>query len=251
MANYLITHYKGQYRIRAPYDLSTNDFIRKENGLYEDIDCYIDCYNNIQIFYYGKRGLLEAYIPSLIRGRNIIKSIYSDFVQDIEQSSYFSIVENKTKDGELKRINLYDYESLYKDKDLNKIISDIVETDEEVLFKFHGDYMSQFEKYLKPKISAADRSPFSNKNLPNSDYKIPDEDLATYKNIVANIPRKDVLIIKNILNDFIKSLATKKNPIEKIKADMKLKCMNNRQYIHSIGQWNNFIEYLEKELCQI
>lgn len=246
MANYLLTHYKGIYRIRAPYDLSTNDFIRKENGLYEDIDCYIDCYNNIQIFYYGKRGLLEAYIPSLGKGRNIIKNIYSDFIQDIEQSPYLKI--SATKNNEIKT---YDYDGLYADKELNKVISNIIETDEEVIFRFHSDYMKRFEKYLRPKISAADRSPFSNKNLPKSDYKIPDEDLNTYKNIVSKIPQKDVLMIKNILNEFLKSLATKKNPIEKTKADMRLKCMTSRQYIHSIGQWENLIKYLEKEICQI
>ena len=186
--SFLIDKFKGKYRLIAPYDLSKNDFPRKLNGTLEDIDVYIDCRNDIQIFYYGKRGLLEAYIPSLGRGRNIIKGIYSEFVQDIESSPYFSIIEKEDKDGKLVKINLYNYDSLYHDKELNNIIIDICETDEEVLFKFHWDKMEQLEKYFKPKTSAANRSPFSIKNLPKTEYNIPDEDLDAYKNIVSKIP---------------------------------------------------------------
>ena len=212
MANYLATHYKGKYRIKGPYDLSTNDFIRKENGTLEDIDCYIDCMNNVQIFYYGK-SILEAYIPSIIRGHNIINAIKKDIGENI--------------------------------------ILHTEETSSEVLFRFHARNMENLEKYLKPRTLGANISPYSSKNLPKSDYKIPDEDLGTYKNMVANLPHEKALSIAHMTNDFINGLATKKNPIDKIKADMRLKCMNSKQYIHSIGQWNNFIKYLEKNLCQI
>lgn len=65
--SYLIDKFKGQYRIKAPYNLSTNDFSRKPNETFEDIDCYIDCQYGNKIFHYGK-NILQAYIPSLIRG---------------------------------------------------------------------------------------------------------------------------------------------------------------------------------------
>lgn len=212
MANYLTTHYKGKYRIKVPYDLSTNDFIRKENGTLEDIDCYIDCMNNVQVFYFGK-SILEAYIPSIVRGHNIINAIKKDLG---------------------KNIILY-----------------IEETSSEVLFRFHARNMDKLEKYLKPRTLGANISPYSSKNLPKSDYKIPDEDLCAYKNIVSNLLPEKALSIAHMTNDFVKSLATKKNPIDKIKTDMRLKCMNNRQYIHSTGKWDEFIKYLEKQLCQI
>ena len=35
--------YKGTYRLKAPYDLVTNQFPRKLNGTLEDADIYIDC----------------------------------------------------------------------------------------------------------------------------------------------------------------------------------------------------------------
>lgn len=247
--SYLTEKYKGKYRLKCEYNQLTNDFNRKLNGTYEDIDVYIDCSNNIKIFYYGK-GILSAYIPSLGRGHNIIKGIYSEFVNDIESSSYITISERQDKDGNMIQIKLYNYAALYKDKELNKIITNIEDTDEEVLFRFHSSKMEQLEKYFKPKTSAASRSPFSTKNLPKSDYIIPDEDLDTYKNIVSEIPKEDVLIITHTTNNYIKSLVTKKNTLENIKADMKLKGLKGKEYIHSIGQWNKYIKYLKENLCQ-
>ena len=88
--SYLIDKYKGKYRIRCPYDLSTNQFPRKLNGTFEDIDLFIDCQYGNKIFYYG-RNILQAYIPSIIRGHNIIKYINDNFGQDaifdIEETS--------------------------------------------------------------------------------------------------------------------------------------------------------------------
>ena len=92
--SYLIDKFKGQYRLMVEYDRNSNQFNRKANGTFEDIDVYIDCANNIRIFYFGD-GQLEAYIPSLGRGRNVIKNIYSDFVKDIESSKYEYYLHNQ------------------------------------------------------------------------------------------------------------------------------------------------------------
>ena len=46
---------------------------------------------------------------------------------------------------------------------------------------------------------------------------------------------------------FIKSLATKKNPYENIKADMTMKGLKGKEYIHSIRAWDKYIDYLRKE----
>lgn len=210
IANYLITHYKGIYRIKTEYDILSNQFPRKLDGTLEDIDCYINCYNNVRIFYFG-RNTLQAYIPSLIRGHNIIKSINENFGQDI--------------------------------------IFDIEETDSEVLFKFNTKYDNKIIPLLKPKTSGASISPFSSKNLPrNKDYKIPDEDFVKYKNIVSKIPREHILTITHTTNKYLKSLVTKKNTWEDIKADMALKELKGKEYIHSIGKWDEYIQYLKENL---
>ena len=138
MSNYLIQHYKGIYRLKSPIDLLTNSFPREYNGKFADNDIYIDCYNNIQIYVYG-HGILEAYIPSLQKGRNIIKSIKNDLGNDI--------------------------------------IFHIIETDAEVIFRFKNDKMKKLEKYLKPKTNGARISPFSVRNIKTkTKYKITDED---------------------------------------------------------------------------
>lgn len=117
------------------------------------------------------------------------------------------------------------------------------------MFKFHYKDSDKIIPLLKPRTSGASISPFSSKNLPrNKDYKIPDENLIHYKNIVAKIPPERILTLTHSTNNFIKSLVTKKNTYENIKADMKLKGLKNKEYIHSIGKWNDYIHYLEKEL---
>lgn len=246
--SFMMEKFKGTYRLRAPYCLTTMTFPRDLNGTFSDLDIYIDCANGIQISYFGK-GVLESYIPSLGRGRNIIKAIYSDFIKPIEESGYLTISEKEDeKTGELKTTNSFDYDALYQDKELNKIINTIHETDEEILFRFTWDKMKDFEKYFKPKTSAASRSPFSSKNLPKSDYEIPEEDQLKYKEITAKLPKEDILKVGRLTNDYIKTLANKKNKLEAIKDDMKKNCMKNNQYIHFINKWDDYLNYLEKEI---
>ena len=117
-----------------------------------------------------------------------------------------------------------------------------------MLFKFNAKNDDKIIPLLKPKTSGASISPFSSRNLPRINYKIPDEQFAMYKNIVDKIPRERILDITHSTNKFIKSLVTKKNTIEKIKADMALKGIKGKEYIHSIGKWNEYILYLKENL---
>lgn len=174
------------------------------------MDVYIDCANKVQVFHYG-RGVLQAYIPTLIRGRNVIKNIKEDgFGSDI---------------------------------------FDVEETDSEVLFKFKSTLMKDFEKYLKPKTSGSNISPFSSKNLPkNLSYSIPVEDLVAYQNIIEIVPQKQRISLAHMTNIYIKSLAKNKTQTENIKLDMKKKGLRGKEYIHSIGEWNRYLKFLEKQI---
>lgn len=249
---FLIDHYKGKYRLLCEYDQSTNQFSRKLNGCFEDIDIYIACQKGIRIFYYGS-SKLQAYIPSLQTGRNIVKTIYSEYINPqncvIEQKEI--VKEDGTKFNKA-TITIKDYDLMKSDlKRKSSIIYNIEETDSEVLFLFHSKYMEQFENIFKPKTSGASISPFSTKNLPlNKSYIIPDEELKVYKDIVQKIPQNQILSITHTTKSFIKSLATKKNDYEAIKNDMSLKCLKAKEYIHSIGKWNEYLVYLEKNLLE-
>ena len=247
---FLTDKFKGKYRIRTEVDSFTNQFPRDLNGNYSDYDLFIDCNGGVRVFYYGHRGTLEAYIPSLGKGRNIIKAIYSDFIKPIEESEYVTITERE-KDGETTTKNSFNYDALYQDAELNKIINSIMETDEELTFRFKWDLMEKFEQYLKPKTSGASRSPFSSKNLPKSDYEIPEEDMNQYKSIASKLPKEDTLKLGFITTDYIKTLATKKNKLEDIKADMKLKCMKAKEYINFIDKWDDYLNYLESEIAKL
>ena len=210
MANYLISHYKGKYRIKCEYDKTINQFPRKLDGSYEDIECYIDCYNNIKIFYFGK-ATLEAYIPSKGRGHNIINAIENELGKEI----------------------IYNKE----------------ENDSEILFHFKAKDMDKLEKYLKPKTSGANISPFSSRNLPkNKTYIIPDKDLILYKMIIENIGKNQIIVLSHITNSYLKTLVTKRNTWENIKADMALKCLSGKNYVHSIGKWEEYINYLKRNV---
>ena len=207
--NYLIKKYKGVYRLRAPIDQRKNDFPREIDNKYAENDCYIDCMHGNKITYYGK-SILQAYIPSIIRGHNILKAI-----NEIDSS----------------------------------IIFDIEETDEEVLFKFKYVDSDKIIPLLKPRTLGANISPFSTRNLPkNKGYKIPDEDLNLYKEIVAKIPPERILVLTHITNSYIKTLVNRRNTMDKIRADMKLKGLSGKNYIHSIGKWKDYIKYMEKNL---
>ena len=207
--SYMIDKFKGIYRLKVPYNLATKQFSRKLNGTFEDIDIYIDCKHGNKIMHYGG-SILQAYIPSLIRGHNIIK-----LINEIESD----------------------------------LIFDIEETSQEILFKFNYKHSDKIIPLLNPKTSGANISPFSSRNLPkNKDYKIPDEEFVSYKEIVSKIPRERMIDITHTTNNYLKSLTTKRNTGEDIKADMAKKCLKPKEYIHSIGKWNDYINYLRKEL---
>lgn len=128
------------------------------------------------------------------------------------------------------------------------IIFNIVETDSEVLFHFNATDIEKLEPYLQPKTNGADRSPFSTKNLPKSKYSIPDVDLLLYKELTSNIPQNQLILIGKHTTLFLQSLTTKKNTWENIKADMALKGLKGKEYIHSIGKWNDYIKHLQANL---
>ena len=168
--------------------------------------------HDIKIFYYG-HGILQAYIPSIGRGHNILKNL-----EEIDKS----------------------------------LIFDIEETDSEILFKFKYINSDSIIPLLKPKISGANISPFSLKNLPrNKDFKIPDDKLTQYKQIVSKISPEKLLTIGRMTNSFLQTLVTKKNTWENIKADMRLKCVKGKEYIYIIDKWDEYLKYLNDKITEM
>ena len=155
--------------------------------------------------------MLQAYIPSIGRGNNIIKAI-----NEIDPNMIFNIRK----------------------------------TDAEITFEFKFANSDKIIPLLKPRTSGACISPYSQKNARKSTYIIPDEDLAAYKEIMAKLPRERILELTHSTNSFLKSLVTKKFTWDQLRADMKLKGLKSKEYIHSIGKWDKYIVYLNKNILE-
>lgn len=132
------------------------------------------------------------------------------------------------------------------------LIFGIEETDSEILFKFKYVNSDKVIPLLKPRTSGASISPFSPKNLPrNKDFKIPDDKLTQYKEIVSKIPPEKLLTLSRMTHSYLQTLVTKKTPWENIKADMRLKCVKGKEYIYMIDKWDEYLKYLENEIKEM
>ena len=201
--------YVGTYRVKAEIDQRTNDFCRNDKGeLENNQDIYIKCAKGTRIYHYGGSTLL-AYIPSKGRGRNIIK--------------------NET---------------------IKDLIFNIEETDSEVLFKFKDKYMKEIASVLQPQISGASISPFSSKNLPKKKCVLTNAQIEEYKKIISIVPQDDKLKVSHINNRFLNEILCKKLHIstQDAKTEMKKELLKLLDYISFKGMWEEYINYLRKEL---
>lgn len=213
MSNWLYTNCFGKYRLKLPIDKNTNDFPRSidkngKHGAIQDIDMYIPCKYG-EISYYG-HGKLNIYITSKIIGNKIIK--------------WF--------------------------KENNMELTHIIDGDDEFNFVTNCKHLDYFAKTLKAQTMGKNIRPTSTKNLPTSNYKIPIEKIEEYKKITAGVSLGEGLKVKTITDRFIDEILAKKYKIDDIVADMKFKCMTRqrKEYIDSYGMWNDYIEFLGKEL---
>lgn len=131
------------------------------------------------------------------------------------------------------------------------LIFGIEETDSEILFKFKYVNSDKVIPLLKPRTSGSQISPFSSKNLPKSNFKIPDDKLIQYKEIVSKIPPEKLLTLSRMTHSYLQTLVTKKNTWENIKSDMRLKCVKGKEYIYMIDKWDEYLKYLENEIKEI
>lgn len=220
MSHYLMK-YKGTYRVLPVLDEVYHDLPRDNNGNinHDEVELYIACQYGNKITEYGKdasnRMVLKAYVPSIGRGRNIKKSMDA---KNIPYTDYF-------------------------------------ETDEEVEFRFKAKDISMIAELMKVITKGADVSPFSNKNLPKSDVKIPTMEIERYKAITAEVQNDDLLVIHRITNDFLSNFVERKckkteGKIFSYKLDMKKLQMSrqSKEYIWTKGFWEEYLNFLQKNI---
>lgn len=217
MDNYLTTHYKGKYRVRAHYDQSTNDFVRDAEGNLDDSfgDFYLLGKAGIEIKH-GTGSELACYIPRLGTGYNIIRE-------------YCKVTTGK----ELKNVDKA-VESLKKAGYMNDC--DILS--EEVFFTFDAKHLDTLAPIVQLRTSGASISPFSNKNLPKVPYEIPKKDMDRYKKAKGDLTG---LQISRLQNDFINE-----NLEADVKSKMRLEKLKALQYLHAHGYFDDYCEWLKK-----
>lgn len=220
MANYLITHYRGKYKIVPDVCLDTNDFAREPDDTYDEDMVYISCYNGVKVYYWGlnesRRGVLVAYIPSRQKARNVKKEMKK------------------------KKIEIVDYD----------------ESDEEGMIKFLASDAETVIEMLKPYMSGLKTQVFSTKNLPKSDVNLPEECANKYKMLSSKVGTAGMSIIRDankaFLTDVLEKGLRKKLKDKKfsVQDDMRKKKMSRqlKEYIWSQGYFDEYLEYLAKEI---
>jgi len=212
MSNYLYQKFHGQYRILAPIDQATNDYPRNPAGMIETEDFYIPCRKNgkeIAQISHYGYNTLEVFITSIKTGRKLVKKCEEKGVK----------------------------------------ITDIKEGDGEITFRFKAKDIDFIASNLGAMTQGKNIRPFSIRNLPKSDYEIPQGQIDEYKTIVAGIPKGDTLIISRITDQFLDEKVAK-SLLTTVERDLRLHKMSRqkKEYIHMKGLWDEYLEYLKEGL---
>lgn len=239
MAQYL-RKYVGTYRVKADYDLETKDFPRDEHGSLDSSfdDLYIECKNNIKIRH-GVGNILSCYIPSKSRGLNVLRQIYQDKISDKlpKETGYF--------------------EKLCAELVEKEILVSAEVLDFEVYFEFKAVEIDYIAKLVGAKTNGKSISPFSTKNLPKAKIKIPDEEIAKYKEIISSMDKNNLFAIRNIttkfLTDVLEPKFKKKNPDFDYKIDIKQLMLSRqtKEYVWEKGMWDDYLAYFKKEIDKL
>lgn len=232
--SYYLSKYVGKYRIMPEIDKSTNDFPRDADGKIEQIDAYIKCRNDARIYHYGK-NILVCYVPSLMRGRNVLKSLAENAGLNLNDYA-------KTP---------FDYEELYRDLTKTNVVLYIEETDSEVLWRYSDKYTEMMATLLGAQTLGSKRSPYSTKNLPKKKYALDSAKNEAYKEITDRISPDDKLILHRLTTQFICDYipshykAYSKVDMKKL---MKKQMLKGKEFIDELGYWDAYIKFLKENL---
>ena len=244
MANYLYKKYKGFYRVKADFDLSTNDFPRDEQGNIDSSfdDFYIPCANGSKIRHY-EQNILLFYCPSIGRFRNILKQIYEDKIGSLDKHKIIKRSESLDKE-----VVSYDYESFYNELINKQVLTYIYEYDSEGEFRFKTNLIDYIAELVKARTLGANISPLSTKNLPSAKYNIPEEDLIKYRKIIEVLEKREMYLLAQWTKKFDEVIQSNKGKKYDINAERKMSCLTGKEYIHSMGLFDDYLKYLQDKV---
>lgn len=205
MYRYLLK-YVGVYRVKAELDDEKKDFPREETGEIDKSfeDLYIPCAKGvIKHTYLGNDVLALCFYDKAQQGRNIFSAL---------TEKYPKLQLGLDDDG----------------------------TD--CLIYFNAQDIKKIATVCGPRTSGKDIQPFSVKNLPKVEYKIPSADLTQLYEITKDLSKTDTLqFFKKVNTDFIKTL-DKQTQLKK-----KQSRLGTREFIHSLGLWTKYLTYVKRK----
>lgn len=221
-----LRRYVGTYRVKAHYDLETNDFPRDYNG---DIDSnfddyYISCKNGGEIKHVSYTSNLMYYNEKITVIYKILKGLITHEL-GIEVTS---------------RTDVEKYISKLK------LVYNIDLMDSEGSFEFKADNLPELAEFLSPYTNGKSIPPLSPKNLPKATYEIPSSDLNKYKKLINSISDENVIkmhTINEINSNFKKEVLEDGYLKEQRKA-----ALGFREFVHKKGLWNEYLDYIKKAI---
>lgn len=216
-----IYKFVGTYRVKAEIDQRTNDYYRDNDGNIVDdyLDMYIDCMFGTRVYFYGKekrRNILEAYIPSIGRGNNIIKNLQDVGIFDISKND--------------KEVSFKFYED-----DIEMVMKYLKP-------KTAGCNIKPFSTSNLPKNKSI-KIPLDKIAL----YKEITKDIIEVDKLC--IHRITVRFLHEIVE---KSLSKRGKPYDSTKEKKRLGlAKKTKEYIYHIGMWDEYMKYLGNSIKDI
>ncbi len=206
--------YVGIYRVKAYYDLETNDYPRDHLGNIDESfdDFYIPC----------KRGLIKHAICDTL--------------------SWYT---NSTAQGKNVHKKILEIDS--------KIITDYYETSSDYVIQFHSDDIEKIAEIVTPHTNGKSIRPYSVKNLPKGRYEINEEDELKFINLLKGLEQTEKLIVVNkAISEFDKLFIARRikefGKKYDYKAEKRASMLKSKNFIHSVGMWEDFLEIIKKTL---
>jgi len=256
---------KDIYRIRSIFDEESKDWLRDKDGNLDGTDIYIECpYGDMIYDIDPSKRIMQAYITSIGRGRNILKVFYTDILGlDLNKFNTKANVKPKfDDDGNIISSEdkiVFDVEAFLQE--LNSIdkcvIYKIFENDEEVQFDFHLSNIKPIAGLLKAKKPMATTSAYNSKYLPAHKeklaadkleearfvkYEMPKGYWGDIKKLLPTLMKQKSMMLDKVLNNCYKEFG-KSIKINLLK-DSDANNYKINHYIHHLGQWDNFVLYV-------
>lgn len=210
--------FTGTYRVLPDCDLN-DGFPRDEHGNIEESfeDLYIPCRKGVIKHTYKDFDILAiCFYDKASTAKNVYTELKNKYPKlDIE-------LDLEWKDSKGKKVTNNDGYIYFNAEDIKKIAT-----------------------IIKPKTSGASIKWSSNKNLPKVEYKIPEKDLKKVNSILEGLDKTQKMQFARSCNSmFLESISNRKY---NAKESLKTSRLNAKEYIHSIGKWDEYVKFMKKE----